>query len=200
MKKTNISRRELNKIKCRERILKASRRLFSSKGYENTFLEDVAEKAEISKATLYNYFPNKEALLIGIAEDELSQVNAMIKNELSKVENADEKIRRVLEVFIMDSIQYLNLSRKITYLNSCEDSSLYNTRVEMLVIFRNLVLEAQQQKIYRSDIEVSDIVDILMGIYFLSQFEWTNSSNFEMGYCKEKFNRIYSIALSGVYL
>ena len=32
----NMTKRESNKINCRERILKASRRLFTSKGYEET--------------------------------------------------------------------------------------------------------------------------------------------------------------------
>ena len=35
-----LSRRELNKIHCRQRILKASRQLFSIKGYEETTMED----------------------------------------------------------------------------------------------------------------------------------------------------------------
>ena len=59
-----LSRRELNKIHCRQRILKASRQLFSIKGYEETTMEDVAARAEVSKATLYNYFPGKDSLLM----------------------------------------------------------------------------------------------------------------------------------------
>ena len=55
----------MNKLKCRRQILKASRRLFKEKGYEATMIGDVAAKAEISKATLYNYFPSKESLLAG---------------------------------------------------------------------------------------------------------------------------------------
>ena len=45
-----------------------SRRLFTAKGYEETTMEDIAEAAEVSKATLYNYFSSKENLLLGIAE------------------------------------------------------------------------------------------------------------------------------------
>ena len=53
-------RRERNKIRCRQRILRASRQLFSAKGYEETTMDDVAERSEVSKATLYNYFPGKD--------------------------------------------------------------------------------------------------------------------------------------------
>ena len=66
-------RRERNKIRCRQRILRASRQLFSAKGYEETTMDDVAERSEVSKATLYNYFPGKDSLLMGIAEAELDE-------------------------------------------------------------------------------------------------------------------------------
>jgi len=194
------SRRELNKIKCRERILKASRRLFSSKGYENTLIEDVAKKAEISKATLYNYFPNKESLLLGIAQDELDQIEYLLSHELKDVANSEEKLRRVLEVFILDSIPYINLSRKITYLNSCEESNLYATRLEMMSIFRLLIVQAQEQNIFKKDISADDIVDIMMSVYFMAQFEWPHIANYSLEFCKEKLNRILDLILANIYV
>ena len=71
-------RREMNKLQCRNRILKMSRRLFTAKGYENTTIEDVAEAAEISKATLYNYFSSKEDLLQGIADAALEEIRSQL--------------------------------------------------------------------------------------------------------------------------
>ena len=192
------SRRELNKAKCRARILKASRRLFSSKGYEETLIDDVAEKAEISKATLYNYFPNKESLLLGIAEDELGQINNLIAHDLFELENSEQKIRKVLEVFVLDSIPYINLSRKITYLNSCEDSPLFATRLNMIKIFEELVQEAKQQNIFRCDVMSDDIVDIIMGVYLMSQFQWSHISTYTPEFCREKLNRLLDEVLACV--
>ena len=190
MTQSQLSRREINKKKCRARILRASRRLFSSKGYESTTIEDVAEKAEISKTTLYNYFPNKDSLLIGIAEEELDQIRHLISHDLKDVENAVEKIRRVLEVFVLDSIPYISLSRKITYLNSCEESPMFATRMDMIEIFHSLVLEAQAQGTFCSDIDASDIVDIIMSVYFMAQFEWSHIDTYTPEFCREKLNRI----------
>lgn len=194
------SRRELNKIKCRERILKASRRLFSSKGYENTYIEDVAKKAEISKATLYNYFPNKESLLMGIAQDELDQIKNLLSHELKEIESGEEKLRRILEVFILDSIPFINLSRKITYLNSCEESYLYKTRLEMMSIFRSLIVEAQEQNIFKNEISPDDIVDIVMSVYLMALFEWPHIADYSMEFCKEKLNRILNLMLADIYV
>lgn len=184
------SRRELNKIKCRASILRASRKLFSRQGYESTTIGDVADLAEVSKATLYNYFANKEALLVGIAEEELDQIRKLITVDLKDEQNAVKKIRRVLEVFILDSIPYINLSRKITYLNSCEESPLFATRLTMNKIFELLVAEGQEQGTLRRDIEASDIVDIIMSVYLTAQFQWSHIDAYTPEFCSQKLNRL----------
>lgn len=43
-------------------LLMIARRLFAQKGFEATSLRDIAEAAQITKAALYYYFPNKDAL------------------------------------------------------------------------------------------------------------------------------------------
>ena len=193
------SRRELNKLRCRQRILKASRQLFSGKGYEETTIEDVAERAEISKATLYNYFPSKESLLIGIAEAELADIRRLIAQDLRDEARSLLKLRRVMEVFVVDSIPYISLSRKITYLNSCEESPLYATRLTMMKIMRQLVEEAQDQGDFRADVPADDIVDMVMGIYLMAQFEWSHIADYTEAFCIEKLRRFFDHMLSGVY-
>lgn len=195
----NLSRRELNKLRCRRRILRASRELFSARGYEEVTIEDVADKAEISKATLYNYFPSKESLLIGIAEDELADIRLLIDTELRDEPDSLKKLRRMLEVLVLDSIPYISLSRKITYLNSCEGSDLYATRLDMLHMFRQLVVEAQAQGRFRADVPADDIVDMVMGIYLMSQFQWSHIADYSEDFCREKLRRFFDHMLSGVY-
>lgn len=190
--------RERNKIQCRKRILKSSRKLFGAKGYDETTIDDVAEMAEISKATLYNYFPNKESLLIGIAEAELEDVRHLIDTDLKAEPRGIVKLRRVLEVFVLDSVSYLSLCRKITYLNSCEDSPLYATRLDMVCLLRQLVEEAQQQGDLRGDIAVDDMADLIMGLYLMTQFEWSHIGDYSEAYRAEKFNRFFDHLLSGI--
>lgn len=45
-------------------IIDAAMELFKSKGYEQTTMEEIAARADISAATLYRYFPKKSELLI----------------------------------------------------------------------------------------------------------------------------------------
>jgi AcrR family transcriptional regulator len=50
----------------RDFILDCSEALFSVNGYKNTSMDMIAEKCEISKPTLYNYFSSKNSLFIGL--------------------------------------------------------------------------------------------------------------------------------------
>jgi AcrR family transcriptional regulator len=65
--------RERNKQKVTERIIVAAMELFKAQGYEQTTMDDIANKAEISRGTLFNYFPSKDALLLPWGEEILEK-------------------------------------------------------------------------------------------------------------------------------
>ena len=69
----HISLRERNKQRSTRRIILAASELFKARGYHSTTMDDIAEKAEISRGTLFNYFPNKEALLLPWGQEIVDQ-------------------------------------------------------------------------------------------------------------------------------
>jgi AcrR family transcriptional regulator len=56
--------REHNARRNKELILDAAMALFHERGYDDTTLEQVAERAEVSISTLYRYFPTKDLLVL----------------------------------------------------------------------------------------------------------------------------------------
>lgn len=59
-------------------IVKAARRLFQTKEYDKTTMQDVMDALGIAKGTIYHYFKSKEALLAAVIEDIVDQsVNHM---------------------------------------------------------------------------------------------------------------------------
>lgn len=60
------SRRERHLAARRTLILEAAARLFAEKGFHRTTTRDIAEAADVSEGTLYNYFDNKDQMLMGI--------------------------------------------------------------------------------------------------------------------------------------
>jgi len=62
-------RREREKNERRRTILKCARELILSQGVQRVNMEEIANKAELSKATVYLYFSGKEVLFNEICEE-----------------------------------------------------------------------------------------------------------------------------------
>ena len=65
----STSLREQQKRDRKDRIFNAAMRLFNEKGFQETTVVDIARAARVSRGTVFNYFPYKEAILI----DDLAQ-------------------------------------------------------------------------------------------------------------------------------
>jgi AcrR family transcriptional regulator len=52
----------------REQILDAATTIFAAKGFHSATIRDIARAAKVADGTIYNYFDNKAALLLGILD------------------------------------------------------------------------------------------------------------------------------------
>jgi AcrR family transcriptional regulator len=52
----------------RTQILEAAAEVFASKGFHSTTIKDIARVAGVADGTIYNYFENKTALLLGMLD------------------------------------------------------------------------------------------------------------------------------------
>lgn len=57
-----MSRREEQRTQAREKILNAAAACFAEKGYSGCSVQDIADRAEMSKGALYVYYKSKEEL------------------------------------------------------------------------------------------------------------------------------------------
>lgn len=53
-----------------DQVLAAAREVFLAEGFEGASVDDIARAAQVSKATLYKYFPDKRLLFIEVANAE----------------------------------------------------------------------------------------------------------------------------------
>jgi AcrR family transcriptional regulator len=56
-------RRERKKLETRERIFESGVALFAAHGYDSTTMEQIGERADVSRATVFNYFARKEDIV-----------------------------------------------------------------------------------------------------------------------------------------
>jgi AcrR family transcriptional regulator len=70
------SRRTVN------RILDAATRIFHEQGYTDATTNDIADEADVSVGSLYQYFPNKDALLVALTQRHIATTTTDLTNLL----------------------------------------------------------------------------------------------------------------------
>lgn len=78
-----IQRRADKKIAQREAILDAARGLFAERGVEQVTMAEVADAARVARATVFNYFASKYALVEAITDDVLGHFRGMLEEALA---------------------------------------------------------------------------------------------------------------------
>lgn len=91
------------------RILRAAAQLFHQEGYDRTKIEAIAELAEVSIGTVYNYYQNKGDLLVAIVSMEVNEVlnagEAFVAAPPGEVEVA---VNALLAIYLDHSLVYLD--------------------------------------------------------------------------------------------
>lgn len=77
--------------KRKQELLRIAYRLFLSKGYEETSIDEIIEEAQIAKGTFYYHFQSKEALLEFLINKMITEKVEQAKKILSAPMSAPEK-------------------------------------------------------------------------------------------------------------
>jgi AcrR family transcriptional regulator len=83
--------RERKKDRRREGILGAARSAFGELGFEAASMAAIAERADLGVGTLYNYFPSKGDLLLGLIASRSGGIEAAMDEALERAYTDKER-------------------------------------------------------------------------------------------------------------
>ncbi len=106
-----VERKQREKESRLRQIQEIAAELFYKKGYAETSLDEIARRAEISKATIYLYFKSKDDLYYQIVEPALAELSRrLIKIAEDTEEPAEMTVRKIIDatrdVFFNDPGSY----------------------------------------------------------------------------------------------
>jgi AcrR family transcriptional regulator len=109
-------RKEREKKMRRQQIMDAAKKVFASKGFGGATIENIAEEAEFSPATLYLYFKSKDELLASLNLKLLQTLIAKIEHVRDQERLSPEKKIIALEkalygVYLTDPLNVVNVLR-----------------------------------------------------------------------------------------
>ncbi len=98
----------------REMILERAARLFASRGYPATSMNQVADACGLSKATLYHYYRDKYALLVSIAEGHVSRLQELVAQVLATPATPEARLRELIRRIVQEYAHAQHAHRVLT--------------------------------------------------------------------------------------
>lgn len=103
-----VERKEREKQQRKIEIVDAAEKVFFTRGYGNSTMDDVAKEVELSKGTLYLYFKSKEEVYHAIVQRGIKTLNQMFEDAVVNKENGICKVRAIGEAFVRFFFEYSN--------------------------------------------------------------------------------------------
>lgn len=82
----------------RSQILRAAAKVFAAKGYERATIADIARAARVAEGSIYNYFKNKEDVLVTIPSEMIRLPLESVSAQISTLDADDLEPERVLRL------------------------------------------------------------------------------------------------------
>lgn len=173
---TTLTRRERKKRETRRRIYAAAFELFLEQGFDATTVEEIAERADVGKGTVFNYFPHKTSFLAALADEWLDR----LIEEIGPVEqlkgSARESFERVF-FFLADlAVDNPKLAHQALFESL---RSMYAGRIEeeeSIRDFKNITLcllqKGQSTGEVRSDVDPLHVTTLMEAAFHRTLVRW----------------------------
>jgi TetR/AcrR family transcriptional regulator len=170
-------RRERERNARRDSILAAAQETFSTRGFAGSTMEEVALRAEITKPTLYGYFPTKDELLLTLMLPVFADIGAQLQVlqrdlEAGLINSCQQLIGQFLDAVLnpyrtdparFRLTQLLHQTRLVETLDPATIAALDIQGRRDFALARSILRAAVQKKLIR-DVPVAPLADVIWGI------------------------------------
>lgn len=176
-----VGRRERKKLETRRKIFRSAFELFALKGFEGTTVEEIAQRADVAKGTIFNYFPHKRAFLLAAHREWMVRLEEDLGPPDSWEGTAQDQLLRILEYMADLSAEYREISRMVifesmreTYLriarNEGPDSQDGVHLLEGLVV--EIIRRGKAQGAVRPEVEEEQAASLVASTAFNTLVRW----------------------------
>jgi AcrR family transcriptional regulator len=160
---TPTETRRRRKAERPREILEAAFEEFSRNGYATTTLDQVAERAGVTKGTIYVYFENKEHLFISMVREVTNVTLDVVQDMFKRHEGSTADLLRAQFSFIYEHIVEDRRRREVVRMLIAEASRFpaladrYHDEIHRPCL--DLLKQAIQRGIDRGEIRSSPVID-----------------------------------------
>lgn len=169
-----LGRRERSKAATRKKLLDAALVAFTDKGYETATIDEIAEAADVARATAFNYFPRKEDFVSGLLADRIATIrDTLRRHHLANPEGtfADAMrglVRELARWYESEAPTNKVLIRSVLLTGALLAPGYYASART----YAAGVAAAQERGEIRTDVDASVVGNLLLDGYFGVLYRW----------------------------
>lgn len=165
-----LERKEREKEHRKEEIVDAAEKIFFENGLQAATMDEIAEKAELSKGTLYLYYKSKEDLYLAVLMRGLELLYRMFEEESKKESDVVRTLIRFQQTYFEFFQKHRNYFRMLHFMQSphfhkqvsaemMQECSLENQRIWKLAT--TLIDRGISEKVIIPGLNAIEVVIIL---------------------------------------
>jgi len=152
-----------------EEIYAIAARLFATKGYHATRIQDIAAELGMLKGSLYYYFASKEDLLVQLVQSRLGEAHQVIRQIVAGEGNAAAKLQRAISEHLRLYQQSAHIYALFYYENLAQihpatAQTVHQLTYEYERLWYELVQSGIQEGSFRANLDVAITVKAIMGM------------------------------------
>lgn len=164
--------KHVDKEQRQAELLEKAIEVFAERGYQATTMDDIAERAGVSKGMLYIYFKNKEALFGAVFRWFGKMTGEMVLEAMSGVENEAEQIRRIAATWAEVALHHREfVPLFLDFWAAASMKGMRNDYAEdleaMYEEYRNMFIgiieQGKEKGVFRSDVDSRAIAYLFVG-------------------------------------
>ena len=196
-----IPLRDRQREQTRSEIVRVAFELFGTHGYEKVSVEMIAAKAGISRATFFNYFPQKELILREVASARAEKLKSTIA--ALQATGAAPTLDGILEIILKLSAENARIthhSKKLmieAFVHQVSRGLMLSIRDQVVDALTLILSKALKSTPHRAKADPKKISEPLMAVYIATMLEWLMRESVPQNWLVETMRQRMQVVLEG---
>jgi AcrR family transcriptional regulator len=113
----------------RKQLLEAAQDVFVAQGYHAAAMDDIAERAGVSKPVLYQHFPGKLELYLALLDTHCDAIVATVRSAMTATNDNKERVRGAVQAYF-DFVDHESEAFRLVFESDLRNEPAVRERVE----------------------------------------------------------------------
>lgn len=143
----------------RAQLMEAAQSVFVESGYHSAAMDEIAERAHVSKPVLYQHFPGKLDLYLALLEQHTREVPILVRNAMASTPENSERVAAAVNAFF-EFVEREDAGFRLVFESDLTNEPAVAEKVDRMT--RETADEVA--KVVREDTHLSDEQAVLVGV------------------------------------